>query len=623
MRYRCLILYFLFVCCCAVVDAQDEQLTIDDQLKQYKTDQEKLTFLDSITKKMVRTNDQQKVKYLKQIVSLARKLEDYDMVARKSRFILSDMNARGLQDSVIIMANTLIKEKDKFKDPTSLAHLYLKRAAPLYLQAKHKEAIEDYERAAVIFEANDKPLFAADGYFFASHLYKNNHDFVTAVNHMKKAMQLYELGGDITYVMYVSETLTDLYDRNGLYDKALEERKSLLKKYKGQTTPTVLALNYFSISRGYKKKGLFDTQKKYLDSAFAEIPKIDDPEIQHSVPGLAMSICNAYVGYYLSIGDLESAEIYLGKAEAYFQKTPSKEFTETAMFMHRAKVLEQKKEWVSAKNFYKKVLDKGFEIEDIMHRVNAQEGLAEILAKLGDYKQANALRKEELKLKDSLDQIQQNNTLLLLQTEFETERRKKELAERTAEVKDLELEQTVARNKRILLLMSLLIVIIIAIITVYLIWQRGKRKRQQLELELLENKRDLSAFTEQLLQKSKEQAELSEKLAALKLEKGESQTFAHLEELASSKILTSEDWFNFKQKFKLVYPSFFDKLQEIDNSLTTAEERLLSLEKLDLDNNQISRILGISTTSVNQSRYRLRKKWDAPKQVALLEFLQL
>lgn len=619
-----LLLFFLSFFSCFAMYSQEDDGSIDAQLNQFKTDQEKLVFLDSITEiKEISKNQEKHTKYLKQTIHLARKLEDYDMVAKKSRFLLYYLNVRGQQDSVILVATNLIKEKDKFKDSVSAAHLYLKRGGALYQQNKFEPAIEDYEKAAVIFENNDKPLFAADSYYFASSLYKNSHDFVAAVTKMKKAIQLYESGGDINYVLYVTESLADLYKRNGLYDKAFNELTSVLKKYKDKTPPTVLALYYFAISNCYEKKEIIEERKIYLDSAYAEIPKIDDYTIQSSVPGLAMSICNNYVEYYLSTGNLENAEMYLEKAESYFQKAPSKALYEPAMLFSRAKVLEAKKQTTSAKNLYRKVLDKGFEIEDFKQRLDAQEGLARILDKEGNYKEASTLRKEALTLKDSLTKKEQNNALLLFQVEFETERREKELAQRNAEIKELELEQTVARNKRIMLLLILLLVIIIAVTIVYFIWKRSKQKRQRLEKELQENKKDLAEFTDKLLQKSQEQAALSAELASLKMEKNESMSFEYLEELVSSKILTSDDWFNFKQKFKLVYPSFFDRLQEVDNTLTNAEERLLSLEKLDLDNNQISKMLGISTTSVNQSRYRLRKKWDAPKQVALLDFLQL
>ncbi|MEO1032880.1 MAG: tetratricopeptide repeat protein [Bacteroidota bacterium] len=605
----------------ATAYSQDERMTIYDQLKQYKTDQEKLVFLDSITKKMVRTNDERKMKYIKQTVNLARQLGDYDMVARKSRFVLSDMSRRGLLDSAMIKVNALIKEKEKYKDPTSLAHLYLKRGGLLFSQTKHNEAIEDYNRAAVIFEANNKPLFAADGYHFAGSCYMNTHNYATAIAQLKKALRLYELGGDVDYVQHVTHTLIVLYDRIGLYDKALDERKLFLKKNKGKLTPYASSLCYMYMAQNYSKKKLFDEQKIYLDSAYSELQEIDDFDVQNSVPVLAFYICLGHVVYYLSIDHLENAEVYLKKAENYWQKTGAKERFETALFFHQAQVLEHKGETVPAGNLYKKILDKGFEIEDIWHRVNALEGLAGVLDKEGDYKNANKWRKAQLKLKDSLDEVQKENTLLLLQTEFETERHQKELAQRTAEVKNLELEQTVARNKRLVLLIILSLVVVVATTMTYFIWQRAKRKQQRLAEQIAANERDLTNYTQQLLAKSQEQEALMRELESLRSDMGAQSAIPILQELASSKILTSEDWRNFKHKFSLVYSDFFKNITAKGLQPTTSEERLLSLEKLELDSKEIANMLGISFESVMQSRYRLRKKWDVPKDTSILEFI--
>ncbi|MEM6685131.1 MAG: tetratricopeptide repeat protein, partial [Bacteroidota bacterium] len=217
MRY--LLLSILALCYCTSIHAQDQYATINEQLKQYPTDEEKLTFLDSITEsKEVAKDRPLKIKLAKQTIRLARKLENFDVVAKKSRFVLQDLNTRNLQDSVIILANALIAKKDKLKDSSSLAHVYLKRAGALYKQAKHTKAIVDYEKAAVIFEANDKPLFAADGYFFAGQSYLLTHQYATSITQMKKALELYELGGDLTYVQYVAGSLSNLYDRIGFLE---------------------------------------------------------------------------------------------------------------------------------------------------------------------------------------------------------------------------------------------------------------------------------------------------------------------------------------------------------------------------------------------------------------------
>ncbi len=96
-----------------------------------------------------------------------------------------------------------------------------------------------------------------------------------------------------------------------------------------------------------------------------------------------------------------------------------------------------------------------------------------------------------------------------------------------------------------------------------------------------------------------------------------------LESLITSKILTKNDWKTFKHKFNKIYPKFFISLKVKRLYLTDSEERLLALEYLKFNTNEIANKLGISNRSVVVSRYRLRKKIGAPKGKPILEFLDI
>ncbi|WP_422107129.1 tetratricopeptide repeat protein [Winogradskyella sp.] len=633
---------------------QDQYHNIDEQLKQYKTDQEKQVFLDSVTRHMVRTNDTLKIKYLKQLIHLARQLEDYDMVARKSRHILADLNWRGQQDSAIAMANQLLAEKDKFKDPVSAAHLYLKRAAPLYFQGKYLKAIEDYEKAATIFEANNIPLFAADGYFFASQVYKDKHDFVPAVTHMKKAMRLYEVGGDSTYVQYVTEGLTDLYDRNDLFEKSYGERQRLLKKYRGKLSPSMLAINYYAIARYHKEQGDKALQKVYLDSSYAEVSKIDDPSIpQEHVASLAMTFCNAYVKYYLEQNNLAEAETYLKKAESYFKKTLSQDFYEVRMSMYRALVLEKKGRINGAKHLYEQVLERGLEIDNLSYRLDAQQQLANILEKQGDFKSANEFRKNHQQLKDSLNGVKQTNTLLLLQTEFETERHQKELAQRTADLKSLELEQykTEKEKNRLEILSEqrqdkvrlytilLILALMIGTLVGYLIWKNYKARvrivADQLEKEKLKkvlldeqvkvSEAELKFLVADNAMRLQFVKELSKKIKENKRATNSNE----VHKFANSLILQLEQQIGTESKLSLIQErieevnrSFHEKLIKSFPDLTKTEREVCALSRLDLSIKEISTIRNASVDATKMARHRIRKKMGISKDIGLETFIQ-
>ena len=79
-------------------------------------------------------------------------------------------------------------------------------------------------------------------------------------------------------------------------------------------------------------------------------------------------------------------------------------------------------------------------------------------------------------------------------------------------------------------------------------------------------------------------------------------------ELADSRILTAEDWIQFKELFDKAHSGFTEKLKARFPKLTDAEQRIILLTKLDLSTKQMANILGVSPDSVKKGRYRLKKK---------------
>jgi len=99
------------------------------------------------------------------------------------------------------------------------------------------------------------------------------------------------------------------------------------------------------------------------------------------------------------------------------------------------------------------------------------------------------------------------------------------------------------------------------------------------------------------------------------------QDLQQMESLMITKILTQDDWIKFKKQFIKLYPFFFTNLKVKGILLTKSEERLLALEYLNLNSEEIATKLGISDRSVIMSRYRLRKKIKAPKNIPILEYI--
>ncbi|WP_257667099.1 hypothetical protein [Parapedobacter tibetensis] len=80
--------------------------------------------------------------------------------------------------------------------------------------------------------------------------------------------------------------------------------------------------------------------------------------------------------------------------------------------------------------------------------------------------------------------------------------------------------------------------------------------------------------------------------------------------LAETKLLTTDDWNDFRRRFNRAFGGELDQLKMKYRDLTSAEERIYALEKMNVSTSQMAWMLGISPESVRKARYRLRKKID-------------
>lgn len=80
------------------------------------------------------------------------------------------------------------------------------------------------------------------------------------------------------------------------------------------------------------------------------------------------------------------------------------------------------------------------------------------------------------------------------------------------------------------------------------------------------------------------------------------------DKLHSFKLLTEDDWDEFRRLFEKLNPGFLVKFMELSDTLSKADLRLAALIRLDLSYSQIGKILGISPESVKRTHLRLRKK---------------
>ena len=95
-----------------------------------------------------------------------------------------------------------------------------------------------------------------------------------------------------------------------------------------------------------------------------------------------------------------------------------------------------------------------------------------------------------------------------------------------------------------------------------------------------------------------------------------------LSELYRFKILTEEDWLQYKQLFDKVYPGFINQLRTMFPGLAAGEERQVMFTKLNMNSKECANMLGITVDSVKKNRYRLKKKFSLSKADDLNDYVR-
>lgn len=156
------------------------------------------------------------------------------------------------------------------------------------------------------------------------------------------------------------------------------------------------------------------------------------------------------------------------------------------------------------------------------------------------------------------------------------------------------------------------------------------KKRKQNERLLMQNKistleksqayNELDQAREQIklfADKINQQNELVQQLEddLVKIKKTHQQDAEVVEEslanLKKIKILTEDDWMNFKYNFGKVYPELMHHLRKNSSRFTASEKRYLMLAFLDLSNKEMSDAIGVSETAIRVTLNRVRKKLQA------------
>ena len=347
----------------------------------------------------------------------------------------------------------------------------------------------------------------------------------------------------------------------------------------------------------------------------------------NDIKGQGESLNNLALAY-MEVRNWSQALRYL--EDALYLKLQANDLTQmTAIFNDLGSCYLKMGNVKNAEEYFQRALNKGSVNGQFSEVIRSYGNLISIYTNSRqDFKTAFEFQTQLMALKDSLADAKRKETIQELEVRYETQRKERE-------IELLQQERTLITNRWLTLALGLFF----AIIVVLLFYDNQRRKHaqekklltaeeelQRTELKIMSgllehNQQKLSLYTENLLRKNELVGRLEDKLKdVLEKENGEDGK-AIIENVSSVRILTDQDWEEFKQLFDGVHRGLLDRLLLKHDNLTLAEQRLFLLMKLSMSTKEMANILGVSPDSVKKGRYRLKKKLGLNEDISLQEFV--
>ncbi|QNL48160.1 helix-turn-helix transcriptional regulator [Olivibacter sp. SDN3] len=379
---------------------------------------------------------------------------------------------------------------------------------------------------------------------------------------------------------------------------------------------------YNTLRMAYLKLNQSDSALLYLDTAYQKAVQYRDTvwmglvsgnigEVYYAAESYQQSVPYFQKNYQLNKGSLAHFEVPL---EAYADM--AKAYMKTDSLAKARKFILLTEGSFPKKRAFKFGEQQGIETFKRQHYENCYTYYLKISA----YQQAIRYRDSLRQVERAIDSKYNTAVIKMAQDQLRIQENRERIA--------LQEQEKIALHFRYSL--SVIAISLLAVIgfALYYVAQLKKKKERQVWLSeqrirelAYENTRQSLKHAQlelqNLIQKTRENQQLIAQLQETKT----SVKTSLLASLKEKNILTANDWDNFKKSFTKVYPNFIHSISCTYPFITQAEIRCLCLGKLQLSNNEMALMLGVSTNTILVTQHRIRKKLGLTKRDELRKLI--
>jgi signal transduction histidine kinase len=417
----------------------------------------KLVALDSVISKSRNLDNDSFIVFSIQYIKLAKKIDSIDSAAKKAmnlQYILT--TKKNDPRKAITIIDEVLANKYKIKDSFLLGGLYLKRGGANF-RIDFNESIKDYTKALNNFGQKDS-IYKADTYLFRGQAYSSLGKFVPAGEDYNLAYIYFENLKDYEYMQYAQQGNITMYSMNGFYEKAKKERTLLIDKLTELKLGNLLVMPYYNQALDYKKQGNKKLQKKYLLKADSSLTD-DNTKLDYII------IHTSLANYYSDDYEVEKAEEQFAILDNMLDIIKGDLFAETYYYGAKANYYEKNEDYEQALIYANKKMKISNILKHGEDKMDAHLLLSNIYYKTEKYKNSLDNKNRYIEIKDSIFNFSAANSLAYFQTLYETEKKEKELVEKTTDI--ILLEKDNKAFKQISLIVGIALALLFGIILLY------------------------------------------------------------------------------------------------------------------------------------------------------------
>jgi len=489
--------------------------------------------------------------------------------------------------------------------PGNLAELYLSLAMLYNIRSEYSQALTYlFKGDSLLAEIPENIVHARYKSNIAT-VYMNIKEYDKAMKYYLLALKYYEHLDLRQNIAEIYNNIGVLYDKQGQWDRALEYYQKSLVIYLVQDNDSCVATCYSNIGNALRNQKAYDKAIVYLEKALA---------LKRALKDLKGSVFS-----YLTIAEIYLANNMPARAMSY--------------------------------------LDSSWNLSNRLKMQNEKVLVLTLMAKaataLEDYKKAYDLQKRAMSQRDSLFTSEKSKAIAELETKYELRQQQQQLKIKNQTIALLNREKKIKNlHTRVLLLLA----VIVSLFSVLIIYRLRLKVRYKQEIilrkkkliktnqelnhaklrvvgvekeklcnELENNKETLRLMAFQVIKKNDFIAAIQKELKNIQKTAKESETRKRLSQLFNLIKIDANldtDREKFQQATEKLNTEFLTRLNQEYPDLTPDERKLCVYLLLKLSSKEIATLFGISVSSADMKRYRLRKKLKLNSGENISEFLQ-